>query len=72
MLRKYKPNEKIEFRPVYFNPTTKTVINQKFSLQNVLQKFLYRTDNWINKGSGWTDESQYVNISVYRPLSGRS
>ena len=72
MLRKYKPNEKIEFRPVYFNPTTKTVINQKFSLQNALQKILYRTDNWINKGSGWTDESQYVNISVYRPLSGSS
>ena len=32
MLRKYKPNEKTEFIPVYFNSTTKTAINQKFSL----------------------------------------
>ena len=32
MLRKYKPNEKIEFIPVYFNSATKTAINQKFSL----------------------------------------
>ena len=30
---------------------------------------------WINKGSGWiveSIESQYVNISTYRPLSGSS
>ena len=48
MLKKYKPNGKTEFRPVYFNSTTKTVINQKFSLQNALQEVLYRTDNWIH------------------------
>ena len=36
---------------------------------------MYRTDNWINKGSGWIVElieSQYINISTYRPLSGSS
>ena len=30
-------------------------------------------DVWINKGSGWnveSIESQYINISTYRPLSG--
>ena len=30
-------------------------------------------DNWINEGSGWiveSFESQYINISTYRPLSG--
>ena len=30
-------------------------------------------DNWINKGSGWIIElieSQYINTSTYRPLSG--
>ena len=30
------------------------------------------TDNWINEGSGWiveSIESQYINISTYRPLS---
>ena len=34
MLKKYKPNGEIEFRTVYYNSTTKTVINQKFSLEN--------------------------------------
>ena len=32
-------------------------------------------DLWINKGSGWiveSIESQYTNISTYRPLSGSS
>ena len=33
------------------------------------------TDDWINEGSGWIVElieSQYINISTYRPLSGSS
>ena len=51
-LKKYKPNGEIEFRPVYFNSTTKTVINHKFSLENAFQEILYRIDNWINEGSG--------------------
>ena len=32
-------------------------------------------DAWINEGSGWiieSTESQYINISTYRPLSGSS
>ena len=29
MLEKYRPNGEIEFRPVYFNSTTKTVINHR-------------------------------------------
>ena len=33
-LKKYKSNREIEIDPVYFNSTTKTVINHKFSLQN--------------------------------------
>ena len=51
-VKKYKPNEEIEFRPVYFNSATKTVINHKFSLENAVQEILYRIDNWINEGSG--------------------
>ena len=39
MLKKYKLNEEIELTPVYFNSTTKTVINHKFSLENAFQKF---------------------------------
>ena len=34
MLKKYKLNGEIEFRPVYFTSTTKTAINHKFSLKN--------------------------------------
>ena len=66
-------NGEIEFRPVYFNSTTKTVINHRFSLKNAFQEILYRIDNWINEGSGWVIvlvESQYINVSTYRPLSG--
>ena len=72
MLKKYKPNREIEFRPVYFNSTIKTVINHQFSLENAFQLILYGIDNWINEGSGWIAElieSQYINISTYRPLS---
>ena len=75
MLKKYKPNGEIEFTPVYFNSTTKTVINHKFRLEIFLQEILYRIDNWINEGSGWLVElieSQYINISTYRPSSCNS
>ena len=32
MLKRFKPNGEIEFRPVYFNSTTKTVMHHKFAL----------------------------------------
>ena len=72
---KYKSNGEIEFRPVYFHSTTKTVINHKINLEHTFQEILYRIDNWISKGSGWIVElikSQDINISTYRPLSGGS
>ena len=65
MLKKYKPNGEIEFRSVYINSTTKTVINYRFSLDKSFQEILYRIDNWINEGPGWIVElieSQYINI----------
>ena len=74
-LKKYKPNGEIEFRPVYFNSTTKTVINHTFSLEHAFQEILYRIDNWMNERSGWIvelTESQYIDFSTYRPLSGNS
>ena len=40
---------------------------------NLNGEILYMIDNWINNGSGWnveSTESQYINISTYRPLSG--
>ena len=72
LLKKYKHNREIEFAPIYFNSLTKIVINHRFQLENSFQEILYVIDNWINKGSGWNAESiesQYLNISTYRPLS---
>ena len=37
-LKKYKPRGEINFFPVYFNLTTKTVINHKFNLKNAFQE----------------------------------
>ena len=74
-LRKDKQNGEIEFAPVYFNSTRKTLINHKFDLDKSFQEILYRIDNWINEGSGWIIESinsQYINISTCRVLIGSS
>ena len=74
VLKKYRSTE-IEFARVYFNSTTKAVINDKLSLETAFQGVLYRIDNLINEGSIWIVElieSQYINISTYRPLSGSS
>ena len=75
LLKKYKLNEEIEFAPVYFNSVTKFVINNRFKLKESYQEILYMIDAWINNGSGWiieSIESQYINISVYKPLLANS
>ena len=75
LLKKYKPNGEIEFTPVYFNSSTKTVINRRYMLNQSFQEISYRVDAWINRGSGWiieSIESQSINISTYRPLVGSS
>ena len=54
---------------------TKTVIHFWYNLDKSFQEILHRTDNWINERSGWVTESidvEYVNISIYSPLSGTS
>ena len=51
------------------------MINHKFNIDKSFQEIFFRIDNWINEGSGWIVElieSQYINISTYRPLSGSS
>ena len=51
------------------------MINHKFTLENNFQDILHRIDNWINEGFSWIVElieSQYINISTYRLLSGSS
>ena len=75
LVKKNKPNGEIEFAPVYFNSETKTVINHRFRLKNSFRENLDMIDVWINEGSSWIVESlefQYITISIYRTLSGRS
>ena len=71
-----RSDENIEYSPVYFNSSTKAVINSdKFGLNQSFQEILYRTDNWINEGSGWIIEEihkQYLNVSSYIPLTGNT
>ena len=71
------PDGEIEFTQVYFNSSTKAVINRRYKLNKSFQEILQRIDAWINRrsGPGWIIElieSQYINISTYRPLVGSS
>ena len=76
-LQRYK-NIEIEFAPIYFNSTTKIVINHKFSLENTFREIftgVISYQDWNNEGSDWIVElikSQHINISTNRPLSGSS
>ena len=75
LLKKYKLDREIEFRPVYFNSVTKIVANHWFKLEDSFQEILYMIDVWISNGSVWIIElieSQYISISTYRLLSGSS
>ena len=68
-----KANGETEYSPVYFNSTSKTVINDEYKLDQAFQEMFYRLDNWISHGSGWIVEeihSQYLNTSSYFPLIG--
>ena len=56
LLKKYKHNGEIEFRPVYFNSVTKTVTNHIFKLENSFEEVLYMIDVWINNRSDWIIE----------------
>ena len=76
-LQRYK-NIEIELAPIYFNSTTKIVINYKFSLENTFREIftgVISYQDWNNEGSDWIVElikSQHIIISTYRPLSGSS
>ena len=44
LLKKYKPNGEIEFTPVYFNSSIKTVINHTDKLNKSFQEISCRVD----------------------------
>ena len=52
MLKKYKSNGEIGFAPVYFNSTTKTVINHKFHLRNASKKICTELISTLMKDLG--------------------
>ena len=52
LLSKMKNNGEIEYSTVYFNSLTKTVIGDKFELNQTFQEIIYRLENWISHGSG--------------------
>ena len=75
LLKKCKANGEIEFTPIYFNSSTKTIIKHRYKLDQSFQEILDRIDTWVNKRCGWiieSIESRYINISIYRPLVGSS
>ena len=73
LLSKVKSRDLIECSTVYLNSLTKTVIGEKYFLNECFNEIIFRLENWISHGSGWNVDnilSQYLNISSYKPLSG--
>ena len=73
LLSRVKSREYTEYKPVYFNSLTKTVIGDKYFLDKYFNVIIFRLENWLSHGSGWIVEeivSQYLNLSGYLPLSG--
>ena len=59
----------------YFNLLVKTIINQRYRLNDSFEEILIQLDAWINEGSGWiVDEIEglYINVTTYEPLLGGS
>ena len=49
------------------------MINFKYDLDKPFQEVLHIIANWINEGSVWVIvfvDGEYVDLSVYNPLSG--
>ena len=64
LLSKYKGNGGKEFAPVYFNSSTKTVINFEYNIDKYFKGILYKIDNWINEGSGWIVEYRTIGLNM--------
>ena len=73
LLSKVRSKDLVEYSPVYFNSLTKTVIGDKYFLDQCFNEIIYRVEQWISHGSGWIVKetvSQYLKFSSYLPLSG--
>ena len=73
LLSKVKSYDFIEYSTIYLNFLTKTVIGEKYHLNNCFNEIIFRLENWISHVIGWIADStlnQYLSISSYKPLSG--
>ena len=73
LLSKVKNSDLIEYSTIYFNSLTKTVIGDKYFLDQCFNEIAFRLKIWVSHGSGWNVEelvSQYLNLSSYLLLSG--
>ena len=57
ILSKQKNSNEIEYRSVYFNSLTETVIGDNYFLEDCFQEIIYKVENWISHGSGWNFDS---------------
>ena len=66
-LRKRINDNEFDPKTLHFNsPLIKTVINERYRLNDSFEEILNLLDIWINEGSGWViDEIKglYINIS---------
>ena len=63
--------------PIFSNPKTQADVNDLDinGLKVFYHTVLSRLQKWLGEGSGWINESidvEYINISIYNPLVGRS
>ena len=70
---KKRVNNGFDIRRPHFYSTIKTVINDRYFIENSFEKTINRIGQWTSEGSGWiidNVESFYINIANYKPLSG--
>ena len=65
LLSKHKENGAMEFAPVYFNSTTKAVINSKYTLINLFKKCRMGSIIRLIKDLIESVYIEYVNISIF-------
>ena len=51
LLSKVKSSDFIEYSTIYINSLTKTVIGEKYFLNDCFNEIIFRLENWISHGS---------------------
>ena len=52
-LKKRIKNNEFNPKPLHFNSLVKTVINERYRLNDSFEQIVNPLDIWINEGSGW-------------------